>query len=97
MRLSDFKRSLVHHRPPPSLAPALAALWWSAKDDWEKAHAIVMDCDDAECAWVHAYLHRREGDIANAGYWYRQARRLPATMALAAEWKAIATALLENA
>lgn len=61
---------------------------------WERAHAIVMDEDDAECAWVHAYLHRIEGDLPNAGYWYRRARRHVAAEPLDAEWDAIASALL---
>jgi hypothetical protein len=93
MSLTVFKRSLSSKRPPAGLAPALTALWWAGKDDWDKAHKIVMSEDDADCAWVHAYLHRVEGDLANARYWYRQARRTPASGELTAEWSAIVAVL----
>lgn len=99
MNLAAFKRTLSQPAPPKHVAPALVALWWAAKGDWERAHKLVMDCeglDDAggEAAWVHAYLHRVEGDLDNANYWYRAARRPPAAGALQAEWDAIVTALL---
>ncbi|HUI12687.1 MAG TPA: hypothetical protein VL048_04360 [Xanthobacteraceae bacterium] len=96
MSLSVFKRSLSNNRPARDLSPALAALWWAGKDDWAKAHKIVMDEGDADSAWVHAYLHRVEGDLDNARYWYRQARRKPAAGPLKKEWAEIATALLEG-
>ena len=89
-----FKRSLAKSQPPNGLSPALAGLWWAAKDNWHKAHKLVMDEENAECAWVHAYLHRVEGDLDNARYWYRQAHRKPATGELADEWDAIVAALL---
>ena len=66
--------------------PALAALWWAGKDDWNKAHEIVMDRDDPDSAWVHAHLHRVEGDVGNTYYWHRQAGRSPSTGDLADEW-----------
>jgi hypothetical protein len=89
----EFKRSLAK-LAPPDCAPALQALWWAAKDDWNAAHKIVMKHDDADCAWVHAHLHRVEGDLPNAGYWYRQAGKPAATTALDAERDAIIAALL---
>lgn len=95
MTPAEFKRSLSKSMPPDGIAPALAALWWAGKDDWDKAHKLVMDEDGAECAWVHAYLHRVEGDLDNARYWYRRARRKPAEGDLQAEWTSIAAALLE--
>ena len=96
MDLSEFKRSLAKTKPPTGVAPALAALWWAGKDEWEKAHRIVMDEAGKDSAWVHAYLHRVEGDLANARYWYRQAQRPVATRPFAAEWDAIAEALLDD-
>ena len=96
MTLDNFKNSLAEKAPPRGLLPALTALWWAGKDDWDKAHRIVMDEADADSAWVHAYLHRVEGDLGNAGYSYRQAGRKPATGELAAEWAAIAAALLSE-
>jgi hypothetical protein len=94
MTLAGFKRSVSKARPPAGLAPALAALWWDAKADWERAHALVMDEGGKDCAWVHAYLHRVEGDLANARYWYGQAGKAPPSGRLPAEWDSIADALL---
>jgi hypothetical protein len=75
----------------------LVALWWAGKDDWNKAHQIVANGEGSDCAWVHAHLHRVEGDLDNACYWYRQARRRrPATGGLAMEWATIAATLLAS-
>jgi len=95
MTPAEFKRLLAKAKPPAGLSPALVGLWWAGKDDWNSAHKVVMSEDDADCAWVHAYLHRVEGDLDNARYWYRQARRDLAHGDFAAEWAEIATALLE--
>jgi hypothetical protein len=92
----NFKRSLAEKAPPRSVSAALRALWWAANNDWDKAHRIVMNEDSRDCAWVHAYLHRVEGDLDNAGYWYRQAHRKPATHEPATEWNEIAATLLES-
>ena len=73
MSTADFRTSLSGGAPAPSLEPPLAALWWAAKGNWDAAHKIVQDEQTTEAAWVHAYLHRVEGDLGNAGYWYRQA------------------------
>ena len=97
MTPEDFKRSLSNESPPAGLSPALMALWWSGKNDWDKAHRIVMDEEDADCAWVHAYLHRVEGDLGNAGYWYRQAGQPVANGSLEAECDTIASALTASA
>jgi hypothetical protein len=94
MTPSAFKRGLTGEKPPAGLSPALTALWWAGNDKWDKAHTIVMNEEGADCAWVHAYLHRLEGDDDNARYWYRQAQRKPATGELAAEWATIAAVLL---
>jgi hypothetical protein len=96
MTPAEFKRSLAKAKPPAGLSPALAGLWWAGKDDWDKAHKLVMSEGGSDCAWVHAYLHRREGDLDNAGYWYRQARRKRAEGELGAEWASIAAALLAS-
>lgn len=94
MTPSAFRRSLSDKKPSDTLSPALAALWWAGNDDWDKTHKIIMDEGGADCAWVHAYLHRVEGDLGNAGYWYRQARRKVATNALKAEWTEMVAVLL---
>jgi hypothetical protein len=89
----DFKASLANAKPVDGLAPPLAALWWAAKGDWDAAHKIVMNEDSKDAAWVHAYLHRVEGDLSNAGYWYRRADKPVASDALDAEWQRIVDAL----
>lgn len=97
MTPAEFKRSLAKAKPPVGLSPALVALWWAGKDDWDKAHNVVMSESGGDGAWVHAYLHRVEGDLDNARYWYRQARRQPATGELNAEWATMVVALLQSA
>lgn len=94
MDLAAFRASLADAAPPAELAPALAALWWDARGAWERAHTIVMGESGPDAAWVHAYLHRKEGDRANARYWYRDAGRTMPDSPLEAEWEAIAAALL---
>ena len=73
---------------------ALLALWWDAKGNWEKAHGIAQDVAGADGAWVHAYLHRKDGDLGNAGYWYRQAGRVVATGDSQLEWEGIVREML---
>lgn len=92
--MADFYASLSESAPSPGFEPALVALWWAAKGNWEGAHHIVQAESDANSAWVHAYLHRVEGDLGNAGYWYRQAGQPVAKDSLDAEWQRIVSALL---
>jgi hypothetical protein len=95
MQLSAFRASLAATAPPAGLGPALEALWWQGRGDWERAHRIVQAEDrDAASAWVHAHLHRAEGDLGNAGYWYRRAGRRAARGGLDEEWADIVAALL---
>lgn len=89
-----LRHSVAGARPPAGLSPPLEALWHDAKGDWATAHRIVMNAQSSAAAWVHAYLHRKEGDLDNARYWYRKAKKPEATGALEAEWTAIAGALL---
>ena len=96
MNLKTYKDSLARDEPPTGLSPALEALWWDAKGEWDKAHERAQEGkDQAAGAWVHAYLHRKEGDLSNARYWYRQASRPPVEDApLEAEWEEIVRGLL---
>jgi len=96
VKLADFKASLSGASPAPQFDASLAALWWVAKGDWDQAHKIVQDEDTVDAAWVHAYLHRVEGDLSNAAYWYRKAEKPEASGPLEAEWEGIASALLGN-
>jgi hypothetical protein len=89
-----FEATLSGAAPPRALSAPLAALWWAKKGDWDKAHRIVMGETGQDAAWVHAYLHRVEGDLGNAGYWYRQARKPAASGALDDEWAAMVEVLL---
>lgn len=75
---------------------ALLALWWEGHGDWSKAHEIAQEVEDADGAWVHAYLHRKEGDTGNAAYWYRRAGRTVAKGELKGEWEAIVAELLRR-
>ena len=93
--LTQFKASLAGDAPAGNLTPPLAGLWWTAKGDWDRAHKIVQDESSREAAWVHAHLHRVEGDLSNAGYWYRRAGQPVAKDTVEAEWERIASALLE--
>jgi hypothetical protein len=92
---AGFEASLEGAAPPAGLDPPLAALWYGLAGDWPRAHAIVQGLEgDPAADWVHAWLHRIEGDLGNAGYWYRRAGRPVATGATAEEGRRIAAALL---
>jgi hypothetical protein len=93
MSLDEFRQS-ARGEPPQGLSAALLALWHDARGDWAAAHDSAQSEDDADGAWVHAYLHRKEGDIGNAGYWYRRAGRPFPNFGIAAEWDQIASELL---
>jgi len=96
MDTKTFRESLAGASPPAGLAPPVAALWQAAKGDWDGAHRLVQDESSNDAAWVHAYLHRVEGDLGNAGYWYRRAGKPVAKGSLDEEWGAIAAALLRE-
>jgi hypothetical protein len=95
MTLSEF-RATLKDTAPPDVSPALVALWHDARGDWEMAHRVAQDVNDRSGAWVHAYLHRKEGEIDNARYWYGQADEPAATDSLEAEWDRIASGLLDE-
>jgi hypothetical protein len=96
--LAEFKSTVSGgDTPPADLSPALQALWHDARGDWHRAHECVQSENDGDGAWVHAYLHRKEGDLSNAGYWYRKAGKPAASGPLEAEWDALAEALLVSA
>jgi hypothetical protein len=93
MNLAEFRASLAQATPPTGVSPALQALWYAAKGDWDRAHEITQPGGPA-LDWVHAYLHRVEGDLGNAAYWYRRAGKPVATGALEEEWAALVVAFL---
>jgi hypothetical protein len=93
MTPDEFRKS---RNEPAGLKPPLRAMWHDARDDWEAAHRIAQDDDSREAAWVHAYLHRREGDISNARYWYARAGESEYRGSLEAEWEEIVDTLLHS-
>ncbi|THD56760.1 MAG: hypothetical protein E8A46_02645 [Bradyrhizobium sp.] len=97
VNMAEFKASFSGATLAPQLSAQLAALWWAAKGGWDAAHRLVQDDPSADAAWVHAYLHRVEGDLGNAGYWYRRAGKPVAAGSLDAEWEGIASVLLGSA
>lgn len=94
--IAGFRASLAGGRPPAGSTLAVAALWWDAKGDWTRAHECAQAQEDRDGAWVHAYLHRKEGDAGNAAYWYRRAGKPMPTGALEAEWEALVDALVPS-
>ncbi len=97
MTLAEFRTSIsTGNSPPVELTPALGALWWDAKGDWEKAHESAQNDEGPEGAWVHAYLHPKEGDKGNAAYWYARAGKPVCRESQDAEWAGIVKALMER-
>lgn len=94
MTLSSFKESLLQNDPPQNASVYLKALWYDAKGQWEQSHKLIQDVDDVSASWIHAYLHRKEGDTANADYWYRHAGKKRPSVSLEEEWVTIVTALI---
>ena len=96
MDYSAFHRSLIGQEPPAELSPVLKALWHLGRKEWDLAHAIAQDGRDADSHWVHAHLHRVEGDLSNAAYWYARAGRSVGSSDLDVEWESIVRTLLND-
>ena len=94
MNLKDFKMTVSSGKMPEALSDALQAMWHDAAGNWDRAHDIAQEIHAAEGSWIHAYLHRKEGDLGNAAYWYRLANQPVCKVSLEEEWEQIATALL---
>lgn len=96
MTFDEFRTTLASPLPPPALPATLVALWHDAKGNWDAAHKVAQDIDDEDGAWIHAYLHRKEGDPGNAAYWYRRTGKPVSTLPLDAEWAEIVEDLLQR-
>jgi hypothetical protein len=94
MNLSLFKESLSGNAAPHNSSVYLNALWYDAKGEWNKAHELIQDVEDKNASWIHAYLHRKEGDNANADYWYSRAGKKRYPGSLEKEWEEIVAALI---
>jgi hypothetical protein len=93
MEFEAFQQSVKDGVSPKDMSVYLEAMWYDAHGNWNKAHSLVDHLDDATASWVHAYLHRKEGDIWNADYWYRKAGRKRPDISLQEEWELIVKAL----
>ena len=96
MDLHTFKQSLKENSPPTDASVYLQALWYDGKGNWDKSHELIQDLPDQNAAWIHAYLHRKEGDTWNADYWYRKAGRKRSSVSLDEEWEQISAELAEQ-
>lgn len=93
--IDSFRTSVADEQPPAGMGPSLQALWWLRRGDWARAHECVQQHEgEPDCDRVHAHLHRQEGDLSNAGYWYRRAGTSPSQASLEEEWELLATEML---
>jgi len=97
MNVGEFRESLKNDAPPAGLSVALESLWWAGKGDWEKGHESAQRDEGPDESWVHAYLHRKRGDLSNAKYWYRRADRAAGYGDSEREWESIVGCLLRVA
>ena len=96
MNLSEFKASIQKGQIPDDLTVYLHSLWLDGKGDWNKAHSLIDHLEDTDAAFLHAYLHRKEGDLGNASYWYRRAGKTKPNIGLAEEWEQMVLYFLEK-
>jgi hypothetical protein len=96
MDLNAFKESLTSNEHPAGVSVYLKALWYEVKGDWKQSHDLIQDVPDKNASWIHAYLHRKEGDTWNADYWYSKAGKKRPSVSLEQEWEQIATFFLNG-
>jgi hypothetical protein len=90
-------KAFISSRPSEQRSLAVQALWFDRQGDWQKAHELAQQADSRDGDWVHAYLHRKEGDEANAAYWYARAGKAQATVTLEQEWESLVRELHDKA
>jgi len=96
MTFTEFKSSLMESSAPGGLPVELEALWYDGKGDWNKSHEVIQDVNSKNAAWIHAYLHRKEGDAGNAQYWYNRAGRSMPSVSLDREWQSLVEHFLNS-
>lgn len=94
MTKDEFKNSLSATQPPHGVSPVLEAMWHQANGNWDQAHEIAQSQKSRDGDWVHAFLHRDEGDLSNASYWYRRADKPVASGPIADEWEQLVDAFI---
>ena len=94
MNIDEFIKSIDDNRPPPDLSRTLNSLWWDKKGDWDVAHAIAQEIPTVQGSAVHAFLHREEGVLWNADYWYSRAGRTRPDIPLEEEWRRLVEEML---
>ena len=94
MNLASFRQSINDNKLPAGLSVYLNSMWYDGAENWNKAHHLVDSLNDSTACWVHAYLHRKEGDLWNADYWYSRAGKKRPDVSLQEEWETIVKALL---
>jgi hypothetical protein len=94
MTFQDFKNTLHQKSPPSEISPLLKALWFDAHGEWGKAHDVAQEVNTPEGSWIHAYLHRKEGDRSNSQYWYHRANKKMPVYTLEQEWEELVTEFL---
>jgi hypothetical protein len=96
MDLTEFKASISEGKIPENITVYLRSLWLDQYGDWEKAHSLIDKMEDADAAFLHAYLHRKEGDLGNAAYWYRRAGKVRPNISLEKEWEEMVSYFLQK-
>jgi len=96
MTFEEFQNSLNQSQPPGQISQNLQALWYDANGEWNKAHNIVQETSGFEGDWIHAYLHRKEGDLSNSSYWYSRVGKKRPDIPLDVEWEELVNYLLNN-
>ena len=94
MDYSEFIISISSNTPPNFDSQLLLAMWYSLKDEWDTSHEIVQDINSTDAAWVHAHLHKIEGDMSNAKYWYDKATKNTLDLSIEGEAEEIIKFLL---
>jgi len=94
MNVASFRESLMQDEPPQNSSVYLQALWYDGKGEWDNAHQLIQDVEDKNASWIHAFLHRREGDTSNADYWYGRAGKKRPSLSLEKEWEEIVAAFI---
>jgi hypothetical protein len=96
MTFQDFINTLHQSSPPSEISPLLKALWFDARGEWDKAHDVAQEVNTPDGSWIHAYLHRKEGDRSNAQYWYHRANKKLPVYSLEQEWEELVTVFLTH-